>query len=44
MQLTVNKLLAIGALLLAVLSFFVSGPLLAVAVILLSLSIILSVA
>ena len=38
---TVNRLLAIGALILAILSFFVSGPLLAIAVICLALAVIL---
>lgn len=41
MQLTVNKLLAVGALIAAILSFFVAGPLIALAVILLALALIL---
>jgi hypothetical protein len=40
-QITINRLLAIAALIVAILSFFVSGPLVAIAVILLALAVIL---
>lgn len=39
--LTVNRILAIAALVVAILSFFVAGPLVAIAVILLALAVIL---
>lgn len=40
-QITVNRLLAIASLIVVILSFFVSGPLVAIAVILLALAVLL---